>query len=175
MRATLSTVLLLLATATATPAQRLQPPLGSQVQLKLSSERSLNGELLAVSQDSIWLLQPRGLASVPLGDVSRVRVDHGGMGASGALIWSLIAGVVSGVALQSACSSVSDADCGGVLPGTLLIWALIGAISAPSMQHARYAKLRAEPDSLRAHARFPQGLPATFATDSLIGPRSDKP
>lgn len=174
MRATLSTVLLVLATATATPAQRLQPPLGSQVQLKLSSERSLNGELLAVNQDSIWLLQPRGLASVPLGDVSRVRVDHGGMGASGVLIWSLIAGVVSGVALQSACSSVSDADCRAVLPGTLLIWALIGAISAPSIQHARYAKLRAEPDSLRAHARFPQGLPATFATDSLIGPRNDK-
>ncbi|HEV2672422.1 MAG TPA: hypothetical protein VGU74_15115, partial [Gemmatimonadales bacterium] len=58
-----------------------------------------------------------------------------------------------------------------VLPGTLVIWGLIGVVSAPSMQHARYAKVPAEPDSLRAHARFPQGLPAGVPRDSLTPPR----
>ncbi len=161
------TVVLLLAAATAAPAQRLKPPLGGTVNVNLAGDRSLRGELLAVDHDSIWLVQPQGMASVPLRDVSQVRVDRGGMGATGAWAWALIAGLVTGVALQSACSSVSDAECGTVFPATLLGWTLIGAISAPSMQHARYTKVRAEPDSLRAHARFPQGLPAGLARDSV--------
>lgn len=172
MRLTRGTALLWLLGVAAAPAQGLKPPLGSQVSVSVSGERSLSGELVAVDRDSIWLLQRESLASVPLWEVSQVRVDRGGMGATGALVWSLIAGVVSGVALQSACSSVRE-DCGSVLPATLGIWALIGVVSAGSLQSSRFTTLPPEPDSLRARARFPQGLPAALARDSLAPPRTD--
>ena len=166
-----------LAAVSTAPAQRLtqplgtKPPLGSRVRLNLTGERNLNGELLAVDHDSVWLLQKHELASVPLGDVSEVRVDRGGMGAKGALLWSLTFGIVSGVALQTACESVSD-DC-NILPVSLGLWAIIGAASAASLQSTRQTTVPPEPTSLRLWARFPQGLPAAFARDSLAPPRND--
>ena len=158
--------LLVLAASTAVTAQRLKPPLGGQVRVNLSSAHSLSGELLAVDQDSLWLLEPQGPASLPLSDVSGVRVDRGGMGPGTAIAWSLMAGLISGFALQSACASVSD-GCGSVLPATLGVWVLIGGLSAVSLESTRYKTLAPESDSLRAHARFPQGLPAGVARDSL--------
>jgi hypothetical protein len=167
MRVIMSIGLLWLAAVTAAPAQRLKPPLGSHVSVSLPHERSLAGELLAVDQDSIWLLQPQRMASVPLRDVSQVRVDRGGMGPGTAAAWSLMAGLISGFALQSACASVSD-GCGSVLPATLGVWAFVGGLSALSLESTRYKTLAPESDSLRAHARFPQGLPAGMTRDSLV-------
>jgi hypothetical protein len=168
MRIATWTGLLLLAAATAASAQRLRPPFGSEVRLNIGDTTNLKGELLAVDRDSIWVLygpqHERLLARVPLAEVSEVRVDRGGMGPGAALAWSLIAGVVSGAALQSACSSVGG-DCGEVLPITLLVWGLVGATSAASLQSTRYQTLPPEPDSLRARARFPQGLPPGFPPD----------
>lgn len=165
MRVAAWTGLLLLAVGTAASAQRLKPPYGSEVRLNVADKRNLTGELLAVDRDSIWVLygpqHERILARVPLAEVSEVRVDHGGMGAGAALGWSLIAGFVSGVALQSACSSVGG-DCSEILPVTLLLWSLVGVTSAASLQSTRYQTVQPEPDSLRARARFPQGLPRGF-------------
>lgn len=165
MRIATWTGLLLLAAATAAPAQRLKPPFGSEVRLNIGDTTNLKGELLAVDRDSIWVLfgpaHERRLARVPLTEVSEVRVDRGGMGAGAALQWSIIAGLISGIALHRACSSVGG-DCGAVLPGTLLLWGFIGATSAASLESRRYQTLPPEPDSLRARARFPQGLPPGF-------------
>lgn len=172
MRVLIWIVLLWLGAVTAAPAQRLKPPLGSQVRVSASGDRSLSGELLAVDRDSIWLLQKQGLASVSLYEVSEVQVDRGGMGAKGALLWSLTFGLISGVALQTACSSVGG-DCGRVLPTTLLLWGVVGGISAASLQSTRHTTVPAEPASLRPWARFPQGLPAGLAPDSLVGQRQD--
>ncbi|HKA58304.1 MAG TPA: hypothetical protein VKD28_06795 [Gemmatimonadales bacterium] len=159
MRLSIVIALLCLAAGTAAPAQRLKPPFGSQVSVDLPKGRRVSGELLAVDHDSIWVLQHQTRTSIPLRDVSQVRVIRGGMGTKGALLWSLTFGLVSGVALQSACSSVAD-DCSDVLPKTLLIWVLIGAGSAASLEGSRVVTVPAVPDSLRARARFPQGLPA---------------
>lgn len=161
MRVTILIALLCLAALSVARAQRVKPPLGSQVRLDLA-KRSVSGELLAVDRDSIWVLQQQTLTSIPLRDVSQVRVTRGGMGAKGALLWSLTFGVVSGVALQTACSSVAD-DCSDVLPKTLVIWGILGAASAASLENSRVVSVPAEPDSLRARARFPQGLPAGLA------------
>lgn len=168
MRTILWVGFLCLVAPAALSAQRLRPPLGSRVRLSIPQQPARSGELIAVDRDSIWLLQPQELTSVPLLDVAELRVDRGGMGASGALMWSLGVGIVSGVALQSACSSVADADCGYVLPLTLGLWTLVGLVSSTSLEHARYETVSPpEPDALRAHARFPQGLPAGIARDSL--------
>ena len=159
MRATTLTGLLWLAGVTAAPAQRLSPPFGREVRVRIEDTLNVKGELLAVSRDSIWVLQRGAVASVPWAEVSEVRVNRGGMGAGSALGWSLAAGVVSGALLSGACSSVADADCSAVLPATMVLWLLVGAASAPSLQNTRYHEVQLEPDSLRAHARFPQGLP----------------
>jgi hypothetical protein len=176
MRMTAWAGLVWLVAATAAPAQRMSPPFGSQVQVRFAGQPARSGELLAIDQDSIWLLQPHGLASGPLSEVAQVRVDRGGMGASGALLWSLIAGVVSGAVLSRACSSVEGADCGGIFVLSVGLWSLVGLVSAPSLQNARYQTLTSpQPDELRARARFPQGLPAGMARDSLGTPRGSQP
>src|SRR5258707_6163843 len=108
-----------LAAATAAPAQRMSPPFGSHVQVIFAGQPARKGELLAIDQDSVWLLQPHGLASVPLSEVAQVRVYRGGMGAKGALVLSLVVGVVSGAALSGACSSVVGSDCGSIFPLTM--------------------------------------------------------
>jgi hypothetical protein len=168
--------LLWLVAATAAPAQRMSPAFGGQVRVSFAGQPARSGELVAIDKDSIWLLQPHGLASVPLSEVAQVRVDRGGMGASGALLWSLIAGVVSGAALSRACSSVEGADCGGIFVLSVGLWSLVGLVSAPSLQNARYQTLTSpQPDQLRARARFPQGLPAGMARDSLGRPRGSQP
>lgn len=155
--------------AAALSAQRLSPPLGSRVRVSVAEKPAQSGELLAVTHDSIWLLQPQGLTSVPLRDVAELRVDRGGLGGSGAIIWSLVVGIASGTALSAACSSVADSDCSYVLPITLGAWTVVGLLSSQSLQEARYETVSPpDPDALRARARFPQGLPAGIARDSLM-------
>jgi len=173
MRMTVWAGLLWLIAATAAPAQRMTPPFGSQVRVSFAGQPARSGELLAVDKDSVWLLQPHGLASVPLSEVAQVRVDRGGMGGQGAWLWSLVAGVASGAALAGACSSVEGANCGGVFVVTVGLWSLVGLLSAQSLQNARYQTLTSpQPDELRARARFPQGLPAGMARDPLQPPAS---
>lgn len=162
--------LLWLGAVTAAPAQRLKPPMGSEVRINLSRERSISGELLAVNQDSVWLLRRHELASVPVSEISEVRVDRGGMRGTTALLWSLTFGVISGVALHIACESVSDGSGCTILPVTLGLWTIVGITSAASLESTRHATVPPEPTSLRAWARFPQGLPAAFARDSIAAP-----
>ncbi|MGH7568818.1 MAG: hypothetical protein ACREL9_07590 [Gemmatimonadales bacterium] len=175
MRAILSLGFLWVAAAPAAPAQRLSPPLGSQVRVSVSGSATYTGELLAAEGDSLWLLHQGRVTGVPLTEGVSVRVDRGGMGAEGALTWSLVAGIVSGAVLTAACSSVDGADCGDILVGTAALWALVGAISAPSLHSARYLTLTSpQAEQLRPRARFPQGLPAA-ARDSLVPARPDAP
>ena len=177
MRLNIGTALLWLLGVTAAPAQRLQPPLGSQASFTLTGERNLKGELLAVDQDSIWFFQDQRVLSMPRSEIANVQVDRGGMGAKDALLWSAIGGLVTGFALKTACESVDHsndpisgggADCGGVFAGTLTLWLLVGAVSSVSLSGTRYRNIPTDPDSLRAYARFPQGLPAALERDSLV-------
>ena len=177
MRLTMGTALLCLLGGTAAPAQRLQPPLGSQASFTLTGERNLKGELLAVDQDSIWLFQGQRVLSVPRSEIAHVQVDRGGMGAKDAMLWSAIGGLVTGFALKAACESVDHSDdaisggatnCGAVFAGTLSLWLLVGAVSSVSLNGTRHPSIATEPDTLRAYARFPQGLPAAFPRDSLV-------
>jgi hypothetical protein len=104
---------------------------------------------------------------VPLSEGLDVRVDRGGMGSGGALIWGVAVGVVSGAALTGACYSVDGEFCGGVFVGTVALWTLVGALSGPSLHKARYLTLtNPQAEQLRPRARFPQGLP-TAVRDSL--------
>lgn len=154
--------------AAAAPAQRLSPPLGHQVRVRVSGGERGSGELLAVDRDTLWLLQSHAVIGVPLSEGLDVRVDRGGMGSGGALIWAVAVGVASGTALTAACSSVDGANCGAVFVGTVALWTLVGALSGRSLEKSRYLTLtNPQAEQLRPRARFPQGLP-TRVRDSLV-------
>lgn len=125
--------------------------------------RASNGELLAASPDSVWLLGDRGLASIPFGEIEQVRIQRSSFGAGKVWGWSLLAGLGSGVALTLACSSVEGASCGGILPGVLATWAIVGGLSSASVESSRHLRLdRPVAEQLRPYARFPQGLPQGY-------------
>ena len=121
----------------------------------------LTGELIAVSAESLWVLGDTGLGALPLGAVDRVSVRRHNFTAGRALAWALVGAAVTGGALSAACSSVEGAECGRVFPGVALSWVFWGGLAAASADAS--SKLRIDAarwDSLRAYARFPQGIPA---------------
>ncbi len=139
---------------------RLQPFAGRKVPVQ-------EGELIATSRDSLWLLLPGRLESVPRGAVLRVRVNRKKMGAGLAWAWAGIGAVVTGAALTAACSTVTD-SCGAVFLTTAALWALVGAAAAPSIAGARWENIDAWRDLL-PHTRFPQGLPPGVDFQRLTG------
>ncbi len=144
--------------------------LGSTVLLKPIAGHRVpveEGELIATSRDSLWLLLPGRLEAVPRGAVLRVRVNRKKMGAGMAWAWAGIGAVVTGVALTAACSTVAD-SCGGVFLATGVVWALVGAAAAPSIAGARWEDIDAWGD-LPPHTRFPQGLPTGVDYRRLTG------
>lgn len=156
-------VTLLLTALASVPAaaQRRESVLGTRVQLDVGDADRVSGELVAAQGDSLWLLPPGGaLRLVPLGRVTRARVPRPGITAGGIMIWAGIGGLVSGLGLTLACSSVEDTGgCGAVLPAVLAGWALVGGISA-AITGSGWRTVAT--DSLAPYARFPQGLPETF-------------
>jgi hypothetical protein len=141
------------------------PILGYRVVLEADDGGRTSGELIAVSLDSLWLLHDDALTVFPLADMKQVNIRQSSFGAGKALLWSLIAGAISGVALTAACSSL-DGDCGAVLPAVLISWAFIGGIAALAVEPARYTEFPApRADVLRPYSRFPQGLPEGYRSE----------
>lgn len=128
----------------------------AKVQLGLED---LKGELMAVSPDSLWLSSQGRLRAFPLQGVERVDVEMHKWGGKRVFIWSLVAGLGSGLALTGACTSVSGASCGGVLPSVGLSWALIGGISGLFLQRSSTRTLPMTYEAIRPYVRYPQGLP----------------
>ena len=135
-------------------------------------ESKLEGELLVVEKDRLWLRTSNGVRELPLSGVSEVRVKRHGFGARQALTWTGIGAALSGIGMASACSSVEGSSgCGGWGLGTAGVWLLVGALSAPAFEASsriRYPTPSA--DTLRPYARLPQGLAAGVAPTSLAEP-----
>lgn len=146
----------------AADAQRIHSVYGSRVDLTLLGGRRLSGELLAARQDSVWVLPRRAKLSVlSLSDIARARVPRTGPSAGGMLVWALVGGTVSGLALTAACSSVDGADCGGLLPAMIVSWGLVGGIAA-AITGSGSRPVNVDARGLAPYARFPQGLPPGF-------------
>ena len=128
-----------------------------------ATQSSVSGELIAVSADSVWVLAHLGLLTVPLAQVDAVRVTRHGFTAGKALLWSAVAGTISGLALAAACGAADEGDCAGVFPSVLLTWGIVGGISAATVSGSARLRLgRTEWERLRPYARFPQGIPEQF-------------
>jgi hypothetical protein len=126
--------------------------------VRLSQEVRLEGELLAVGADSLWVMRDREPFGVSLSDVSRVRIQQHQASAGGVLAWAGIGALVTGVAMSAACSSVAE-ECGGVFVGMAIPWALFGGIAAASVSGSRWREAAASEADLSKFARYPQGWP----------------
>ena len=143
---------------------------GSRVTVEMVSNRNavLRGELIAVSADSIWLLNGSGLRAAPLGFVKGASLKRHNMNGQVGLVWTLVGGLVTGGLLTGACATVSE-GCGGVLAGTMLVWGVVGGVSAISMgiSSRRSFSMPNIGEKLRGYARFPQGLPTGLDRNAM--------
>jgi hypothetical protein len=164
-----TTVLLLaLSTAVIPLAAAQEPyrpgsPLGADVVVKPRRRDAgpiLRGELLAVSVDSLWIVGPTTLTALPLADLAGVQVRRFRSGASTALVWGLLGGLLSGGLLTAACSTVNEGGgCAGVMVFSLITWGLWGGVGAATLSGSSVRTLPPTEPALGPYARFPQGLP----------------
>jgi hypothetical protein len=144
------------------------PVMGRIVDVRIAGGARASGELIEASDEHLVLLAAEGLRRVPLGDISRVEYQRHGFGASDALLWVGLGGLVTGAGLTAACNQVDDTDCSGVFVGALLSWTVIGGLLAAVVASGQMERLEPTGPALRPYARFPQGAPPGF-TDGARG------
>ena len=148
------------------------PVLGRPVEIQTLSagkDNKVKGELLALGSEQLWILEAARAREVPLSEIGQVRVRLHGLDGKRTLTWAAVGAVVSGAALTAACSSVEDTSCGGVFFASVIPWALVGGLSARSLEASSRVLIRA-PDlsALRPYARYPQGLPEGLDPATLV-------
>ena len=132
-------------------------------------EASARGELLAVGETGLWLLEAKGVREIPFAEIRRVRVGLHGLNGRTAGTWAGAGAVGTIGALAVACSQVEGTSCG---PLALLAipWALVGIPSASSLEKSSRVFVGPENrEALVPYARFPQGLPEGLDPQSLAG------
>lgn len=142
-------------------AQSDKTVLGTDLRLDLLNGLRIQGELLAVNQDSLWLSQSGSRTALPMSDLQSVRRRVSGPTFGTHMIWAVAGGLISGLALSAACGSVDEGDCGGVLPGVMVSWGLVGLVTG-AVSGGRWRSLDVSSSSLTPYARYPQGFPPAF-------------
>ena len=174
------TCLVVLALALTDCATAKAPLFGRAVELSAPEALKtpkVKGELLAVGQEQLWVLEPTRVREVPLSEIAQVRVRLHGLSGKQAGMWTLAGALLTGAALTVACAAAdSDNSCGGVFAFTALSWGLIGTLSTGSLEKSSRVVVRG-PDfsSLRPYARYPQGLPEGLDPASLVRPPTAPP
>lgn len=154
------------------------PPRGWPVRIqRADTSAETRGELIAVSADTLWVLADSQLVSVPTTFVWRVLVKRRPIGAKGIGWWGLVGGTISGLGLMAACGSYDGGgDCGGVLVGTVFIWAAWTGIWA-AIAGSEYSGIPRPvlETQLKPFARFPQGMPPGLEPSALVTPKPAVP
>lgn len=127
---------------------------------------SIQGELLAVTHDSLWLREDSGVRALGLNEMVSGWVPKADLKPGRALYIGLGVGLLSGALLTGACNSVAD-GCGSVLFASALSGLVIGGLSALSLRSGSRRKLAPDPAQLAPYARFPQGPPRGLDFRSL--------
>src|SRR5687767_10302346 len=84
------------------PAMRISPH-GRRTTVVSSSAPTTTGELIAVTQDSIWLMRDSTLLVFASQQVRRVQVQRHQYDAKRTMVWMAIAGGATALALTTAC------------------------------------------------------------------------
>lgn len=138
-------------------------------------DSSARGELLAVGEGGVWVLESRRVREIPFADIQKVRVGLHGLDGRAAGTWAGAGAVGTIGGLAIACSQVEGTSCGG-LALLAIPWALVGIPSAASLEKSSRVFLSSENrEALVPYARFPQGLPDGLDPQSLaVRPASTK-
>lgn len=129
----------------------------------------VTGELLAVSEDSLWILveAPRDVTAFPLRG-TEVRPRDGSV--LRPHLWATIGGLLTGTGLFVACQNYEEASgCASTIPVMLGVYHGLGLLARASMAADRGKVMDVDPDTLRRFARFPAGLPPDWAELSPPG------
>lgn len=157
-------LLLALFTSACMPARTKPSPLGARVTLHAGTG-TVSGELLAITDDSVWVLAARASGPTALARSSvRNATVHRGAGVGNLAMRGVLFGVVSGLGMYGACASLSGDDaatgCSGVVVTSTFIAGMLGLLAAGSMEAARdLAVADVTPAALARFARWPQGRP----------------
>lgn len=125
----------------------------------------LDGELIAVGRDTLWVRGEAGVMRLPLADVQRVRMERHALTPARGFRWAMILGVATGAALSISCSNYhaqegDSGSCGKMFTNTVLISAVVGGFfSVPLSSSAYQTTVAPNWNELTPFARFPQGLP----------------
>ncbi len=139
------------------PRQAQSSAYGAWIELEQvgSSRRTVEGELLAVTTDTVWVLADSGAVVLPTSAVARGKLTA----------WSSGAGAVAGWTVLGVFSTISN----GLLAGiTAPLWIITGTVAGSGES---YAPQRNVPPQgwaeLARFARFPQGMPPGLALTAL--------
>ncbi len=136
------------------------------------------GELLALDQGRIWVRTKDGVRDFDPASLREVRVRRHNLTGGWAVRWGLVGGLLSGVALTAACSSVEGNDVGGCARVGIVsagLWTLVGFLAAPSLDASSQLSLDPQSDRLKPYARLPAGFPEGVTPRSLeVGPPAPK-
>lgn len=137
-----------------TKAQAQTSAYGGWIELEVARQR-VEGELLAVTADSVWVLTAQGVRVVPTASVTSGKLTAYQSQASAISGWTVL-GVLS------------TASNGIVLVFTAPLWVITGTVAG---SHESRAPVRTVPErrwaDLAGFARFPQGMPPGVALRSL--------
>ena len=135
------------------PALAQTEAYGGWIELSFESANSpkpqwIDGELIAVTEDSIWVLSPQGGRAIATRSVKEGKLTA----------YQAPTGTISGWTALGVVATISN---GVVLIITAPLWIITGTVAA---SHDSHAAVRTMPEhrwqDLAAFARFPQGMPA---------------
>lgn len=154
--------LILVLPASGSAQASLIPVTGRTLQVRLLSGGDVSGELLEALHGRLLLRTPGSDREFNLQEVRSVRYQRHQWTTQKALTWVAIGAAVSGAGLTMACSSLENAECGGVFAGVAVSWAVVGGLLAVALGGSAWQDLPIFNDALRTYARFPQGAPEGF-------------
>ena len=177
MRRTRPMMLLVLLSASCIVPGAQISPYGKTTTLYPTTSGRVTGELIAVRSDSIWALTDGQLRGYAASDISKLNVERHPFDGKRTLAVNAATGAVTGVALMVACNSYRPKDggrnpsCAGVIPATVAVFTVLGGIFAlTNNRSSMYHLVPSDTLRLRAHARFPQGLPDSLPLGAFARP-----
>jgi hypothetical protein len=175
--ATMGCLIALLATSGCVLRGAPVSPYGRQAQVRPQGTLAMRGELIAATQDTIWIFNNHGLLPYTTAELRRVDVQRHRFGMGRTMRWMGWTGLATGAALMVACNSYeasSDGSgdsgaCFGVISGTVLFFGLAGVLFGSINEYtSKFYIHPSETERLRPFTRFPQGLPDSART--ILGP-----
>lgn len=131
------------------PEDAPQDPYGAWIVVRENDTRETSGELIAVHEDSIFVLTQSGrLAGFAHGEIERARIAYYDAQWGGLVAWTLV-------------GSLATISNGYFALITFPLWLLVGSISAADESRAPLESVSQESEwvEMRTFARFPQGMP----------------